>query len=611
MRGVRKIALLVSLIALPLTVVPAFADTPTGPVFVDGEAQPVFDPADVVRQDLWVRAPVDSDGDGRPDEVHVQVVRPRITERGLKVPAVYQISPYYAGGNDVVDHDVDVELYQPPGPRSGRVLHATTDERIAAAVGPRPARAARISSRYQDYFVARGFAMVYAESLGSGQSTGCATSGGRNETIGARSVVDWLNGRATAHDAAGSPVTAGWATGKVGMMGVSYNGTLPNAVASTGVRGLEAIVPIAAISSWYDYYREGGAVVAPGEFQGEDTDVLADYVNTRADNQVCRAVIDKLAREQDRTTGDYNAFWDERNYVKDAGKVHAAVLAVHGLNDWNVKSMQVAQWYAALRANHVPHKIWLHQYAHTDPIALRPVEWLHTLNRWFSRYLYGVANGIEDAPKATIQREDKTWTDEADWPAPGAADTTLWPWPGGPAKGTLDPGAGVPGRATVEQLADDAGTTVEELVDLPSSGNRLSYATKPARVPLRLSGTPRAELGIAFDRPAANVTVVLADRAPDGTSRIVTRGWIDPQNRDDLAVSKPIHPDTQYRLAVDMQPKDYVLAVGHALEFVVLSSDHDYTLRPRPGTGLSVDLTTTSLVLPAVGGQDAVVNSVG
>ena len=69
------------------------------------------------------------------------------------------------------------------------------------------------------------------------------------------------------------------------MIGTSYNGTLPNAVASTGVEGLEAIVPISAISSWYDYYRSDGMVRAPGGFQGEDTDVLAEYVYTREDRR--------------------------------------------------------------------------------------------------------------------------------------------------------------------------------------------------------------------------------------------------------------------------------------------------------------------------------------
>jgi X-Pro dipeptidyl-peptidase len=51
-------------------------------------------------------------------------------------------------------------------------------------------------------------------------------------------VVDWLNGRTVARNRSGQRVRAGWSTGKVGMIGTSYNGTLPNAVATTGVEGM-------------------------------------------------------------------------------------------------------------------------------------------------------------------------------------------------------------------------------------------------------------------------------------------------------------------------------------------------------------------------------------
>ncbi len=499
----------------------------------------------------------------------------------MKVPVVYEASPYFAGGNDVANHGVDTELYV-PGP------HAASPIRWG----------------YQDYFTARGFAVVYGESLGTGLSTGCPTTGDVNETIGARSVVDWLNGRASAHNAAGAPVAANWSTGKTGMMGVSYNGTLPNAVASTGVEGLETIVPIAAISSWYEYYRNDGAVVAAGGFQGEDADVLASYVYTRADRQICRPVIDGLTAAQDRVTGDYSPFWDVRNYRNDVGKVRASVLAVHGLNDWNVKTDQVAAWYEALKAHGVEHKIWLHQSGHTDPISLRRDVWLTTLNKWMSHYLYGVDNGIEHEPKATIQREDKSWTDEADWPAPGTADVKLHPWPGGGAKGTLARQP-VPGRPNVESLADDASKTIEQLADAPSSGNRLRYTTSAAAGPVRLSGTARADLRLSFDRPAANVTAVLLDRAPDGSSHVISRGWTDPQNRVSPSVTTPIRPGIPLRIEVSLMPKDYVLAAGHRLEFLLASSDHDYTLRPRPGAGLSLDLTGTTVTLPIVGGKEA------
>ncbi|GAA0647748.1 Xaa-Pro dipeptidyl-peptidase [Kutzneria viridogrisea] len=572
------VAVLAAFVALPLAAPLAAAAAPPGPVFADGQAQPVFDPNDVVRQDVFVRVPVDSDADGKPDEIHVQLTRPRATEQGLKVPSVYQISPYFAGGNEVANHNVDVELHV-PGPNAGP-----------------------ISSRYDAYFLARGFAMVYAESLGSGQSTGCPTTGGRNETAGGKAVVDWLNGRATARDAAGRPVTASWSTGKVGMIGTSYNGTLPNAVASTGVQGLEAIVPIAAISSWYDYYRDSGAVVAAGGYQGEDADVLARYVYTRADREICKPVMAKLEREQDRITGDYNEFWDERNYLNEVGSVHAAVLEAHGLNDWNVKLKQAAQWYAALREHGVPHKLWLHQSAHTDPISLRKDEWLKALNRWFTRYVYGQRNNVEAEPRLTIQREDLSWTDEAEWPNPAAADAVLRPSAGGRTQGGL--AAQRSGHA-VEQLTDDATKTAEQLTDAASSVNRLSYATAATSKPLRVSGTPGLRVKVAFDKPAANLTALLVDRGPDGKNKIITRGWTDPQNRDSLWDSQPVRPGESYSLQIRLQPKDYVLPAGHRFGLVLLSSDHDFTLRPKPGTGLSVDLAGTALTLPLVGGAAA------
>lgn len=359
MRRARSLPLTVAavLAALPLAAVPAAAAPPTGPVFTDGQAQPVFDPKDVLRENVWVRAPIDSDRDGKDDEVHGLVVRPKATANGLKVPVVYLPSPYYAPGNDVPNHDVDVELHVPKRRgQDGRVTSSGTDERVRVAVGG--PNAAIPQSRYEEYFTARGFAVVYGESIGTGESTGCPTTGDRNETLGAKSIVDWLNGRATARDGAGAPAKADWTTGRTGMMGVSYNGTLPNAVASTGVKGLEAIVPIAAISSWYDYYRADGAVVAPGGYQGEDADVLAEYVYTRQDREICKPVMAELAAEQDRVTGDYTEFWHERNYLNDVGKVRAATLVVHGLNDWNVKTKHAAQWYEQLREQGTPHKIW-------------------------------------------------------------------------------------------------------------------------------------------------------------------------------------------------------------------------------------------------------------
>ncbi|RCW44010.1 X-Pro dipeptidyl-peptidase [Halopolyspora algeriensis] len=597
-----RTALLVSILVLPLTGLSAGAapqDAPPRPVFDNGEAQPVFDPAQAIRENLFVTAPVDSDHDGRDDRVHVQVVRPKATEQGLRVPVVYRASPYFAGGNEVSNHNVDRELYVPQRPGHSRTHGTEGPGRRGTGLRPTVAEAgaAEITWAYEQYLLARGYAVVYAESLGSGQSTGCPTTGGRNETIGAKSVVDWLNSRAPARGPEGNPVSADWATGEVGMMGVSYNGTLPNAVATTGVEGLETIVPIGAISNWYDYYRADGAVVAPGGYQGEDADVLAKFVHTN--DRACQDEIDRLTADQDRLTGDGSAFWDERNYLDEVESVRASVLVVHGLDDWNVKTKQAAQWYEALRKSGVDHKIWWHRSGHRDPITVRRDAWLQTLNRWFTHYLYGVDNGVEQEPRATIQREDGSWTREAEWPAPRARQLALQPKPGGDRRGGLAMPRGRNGKA-VEMLRDDVGERAEDLAAAPSSPHRLAYFTEPTPQPVRVSGTVHADLALTFDRRAANVTAMLVDLAPDGTTTPITRGWTDPQNRHSTDRTSPIRPGKEYRIEVAMMPDDYVLRADHRLGLVVLSSDHDFTLRPDPGTGLWLDLSSSRLRVPVV-----------
>ena len=101
------------------------------------------------------------------------------------------------------------------------------------------------------------------------------------------------------------------------MMGTSYNGSLPIAAAATGVQGLEAIVPISPVSDYYEYYRANGMVRGPGGWQGEDSDVLVDVVYTRQDEtyprMICRPLIEQIGRDEDRVSGNRNAFWDERN----------------------------------------------------------------------------------------------------------------------------------------------------------------------------------------------------------------------------------------------------------------------------------------------------------
>ncbi|MCH1572112.1 MAG: hypothetical protein L7S64_12275, partial [Longimicrobiales bacterium] len=325
--------------SLALVAVPVAAQAPSvaaRPVFEDGQAQIVdafADPEAWIRHDLWVQTEFDSDGDGRPDRVHVDVTRQAQTDsEGLLVPVVYESSPYYSGVGTTaseyfwnVEHEIGAE---PP---------VRGDMPPIAQQSRRPT----ISNSHVGTWVPRGFAVVHSQSPGTGLSQGCPTVGGLNESLAPKAVIDWLNGRAKAYTepVGGEEIEAYWATGKVGMTGTSYNGTLPLAAATTGVDGLEAIIPVAPNTSYYHYYRSNGLVRAPGGFLGEDVDVLYDFINSGDPerrawcNQNVRDT--EMAEGRDRVTGDYNDFWYGRDYLNVIDGVQAATLMAHAFNDWN------------------------------------------------------------------------------------------------------------------------------------------------------------------------------------------------------------------------------------------------------------------------------------
>ncbi|MGW0478402.1 Xaa-Pro dipeptidyl-peptidase [Nonomuraea sp. NPDC003214] len=614
---------LAAVLVLGLTSGPVAADTPA--ISVEGNAtQPVFSRADAVKQTVFVEVEgTDSDHDGRPDRVAVDILRPKETDQGLKVPVIMEASPYFSGVNDVPNHPVDVD-------EDGNPLPTLRSHADKLASEP-------FAGYYDNYFLPRGYAIALVENVGSGRATGCPTTGDRNETAGPKAAIDWLNGRAKGFDANGAPVEATWSTGKVGMIGVSYNGTLPNAVAATGVEGLETIVPIAAISSWYDYYRANGGVLAPGGFQGEDADVLAKFVLTRQDGQaVCGPVIDGLAAAQDRVSGDYSPFWDARNYLNDVDKVRASVFLVHGLNDWNVKTKQAAQWWQALAERNVPRKIWLHQGTHMNPFSLRTAEWLRQLHGWFDHWLYGLDSGVMREPQADVEIAAGQWGRHASWPLPGAHPVRLWMGSGG--KLGLLPRPWSPR----ESYTDQKTRTAEDLAGTAPAAdpNRLAYLTAPLPADVRISGTPTISVRASMrDGATPYLTALLVDYGTDtrpdgrlvptgetlcygqgvpgdtgctalrtlGTAvtpyKIVTRGWLDVRNRHREDRSEPVRPGREYGFTWDLQPQDHLFKKGHRIGVVIISTDHDYTLRYPAGTRVTVSPGRSSVKLPVVFGR--------
>ena len=579
--------------------------TAVGPVFEDGQAQvvPAFaEPRSWVRHDLWVETEFDSDGDGRLDRVHVAVTRPRQTEsEGLRVPVVYETSPYYSGVGTTDSQyfwNVRHELGAQPPERG--------DMPDIQQQSLRPV----ISNSHVGTWVPRGFAVVHSQSPGTGLSQGCPTVGGMNESLAPKAVVDWLNGRArgfTTPDG-NEEVEAFWSTGRVGMTGASFNGTLPLAAATTGVDGLEAIIPIAPNTSYYHYYRSHGLVRSPGGYLGEDVDVLYDFINSGDPER--RAYCDatyrdgEMAAGQDRITGDYNDFWAGRDYLNAIDGVQAATLMAHAFNDWNVMPEHSYRITEALKDRGVPVQIYYHQGGHGGPPPLE------LMNRWFTRYLYDVENGVEDDPKAWIVREDaegNTPTPYPDYPHPEAEPVALYPQAGGNGIGLLS--LTNQGRQGSESLTDDVSLDGGTLASASSSPSRLLYATPELTEDVHLSGAATVTLRLAANAPAANLSVWLVslpwEEGAPITDNIITRGWADPQNSESLTESVPLVPGEFRELTFELQPDDQIIRAGARIGLMIFSSDPEFTLWPEPGTRLTIDLDATSITLPVVGGRDS------
>jgi X-Pro dipeptidyl-peptidase len=562
------------------------------------ESQPIYDFSQAVHESVWVDTTMDTDGDGKPDTIAVDIVRPREAEAaGIKVPVIMDASPYFTccgRGNES-----QLKTYDSAGLIQQMPLF------------------------YDNYFVPLGYASVGVDVLGTGRSTGCGDMGGTNEIASVTAVIDWLNGRNTARALDGSRVRATWTTGAVGMIGKSYDGTLANGVAATGIAGLKTIVPISAIDSWYDYTRSNGVV-----YSEDYITFLTGYVG-RTDG-VCDAYRDQLAASDGDETGDYTPFWAERDYLKDVRKVKASVFISHGTNDLNVETKHFASWWQALSNRDVPRKLWVSQEGHVDPFDFNRTAWVAELHKWFDYWLLGLHNGVMSEPAVTVERAPDSFVDESRWPA--ATHSTEIPI-------SVD-GLGGRGHDRVA-VTDNLGLTEDQIVATPADqvAGRLLFNSAPLVRDVRISGTPTVTLRVRADkadtpisarlieygtslRPvgegvlnaatsscwgasspvdSACFTDVVKNFAASNTA-VLSRGWVDTAHASSRANPTPLQPGEWRTITIPLRAQDVLIATGHTLAVAITLSDTEWTTPRSTGATVLVDLGRSMLNLPAVGG---------
>lgn len=635
----------------------------TQPLLFNGKTLPVFDPHKLIREVVYVESPQDTDHDGKRDLLKAEILRPQETEQGLKVPVLYTASPYNQGTNDEtgekLTHNVNVPLkHKEPNNLQYKDIEYNETKTVPEPreINGQTKRAeedfARESSyTLNNYFLARGFAVVYMAGIGTKDSNGLRTTGDPDETISTVSVIKWLTGQLPAftNRTDNIEIKAWWSNKKVAMTGRSYLGTLATAAATTGVPGLKTVISEAAISSWYDYYRDGGLVIAPDGFPGEDADVLAEETFSRRlqpgdfhnVKQIWNQQIKDIQIGEDRNTGNYNRFWDARNYHKNFKNIKADVFMVHGLNDWNVKPRNVERLWNGIKDNGVTEKIILHQGQHIYINAFRSIDYNDIINLWLTHELLGVDNQAKEIiPNVIIQDNTKveTWNSYKDW-SNSNNDQIKYNLSNDKLSTQNSENQSLSFNDKLNQRDFDFYTkhndTWENNLlsnDPKIANNQLIFKTEELKRDLIIDGKAEVNLKVSSSQNLGLLSFQLIDYGSqkrltisptllaknalaatydwreddlreftydkETSFKMITKGHLNLQNRTAPYKNDKLDPNVFYDINVELQPTFYKVLQGHQLGLIIYATDFGMTVRGNQDIDYTIKTADSSLIVP-------------
>lgn len=378
-----------------------------------------------------------------------------------------------------------------------------------------------------------------------------------------------------------------------------------------GVPGLEAIVPVDGISNAYDYFQRYNGVFPDVDHPVVALPDYADTYTTKTRKAACKANVRKLTKGVDDVTLAYNDFWKERNTLAMADKIKAATLIAHGQSDNNVKTKNSVQLYEKLYRLKKPVQFWFHSRDHDDPAWQK--EWQKQILLWYTRYLYGVNNGVEK--QSTYVRETPAGSliaGDLTPPKEGDTSNTLIGHCGGSVHSPRDC---IPtGELLVKEEAwpkidvisyylrrkgakslltpDTAEGTGATPVSFDATGNSGTFETLPLVNATRFAGTINVVMTARFLAGTPNLKAILL---VDGKK--VTWGWANPRFYKGLEKEATIAPNTDYKISLEMMPRDFTVLPGSKIS-IRIEGYPDKIIGGAKRTTL--DLLQTTLEMPVV-----------
>lgn len=442
-----------------------------------------------------------------------------------------------------------------------------------------------------DRVVSAGYAHVIGDLRGTGDSggehIGNYNAGGVSLGQDAYDVIEWV---------AAQP----WCDGNVGMIGISYFGSMQVLAAAERPPHLKAIFVSGGHFDFYETTYHGGVMWfmprAAREGRGGDsgwafTDrVKSRMLETYPPDEIRRRVAERLEDPDvaawpnlvhvlnypvnheawfDIVMNELDGEWyEERNPVNLAESIDIPVwLQIDNGRGWTIDG--TVELFNRLQG---PKKLDIGPY---PPMQSRPfVEEHDTMLRWYDHWLKGIDTGVMDEPPVTVFVEgSRERVTGEQWPPKDVEYRSLYLRP----RRVLSP---EPERMSAQHAAPDGFyqaplSVTDEVVILDWSTAAFDEATE-------MIGTGAAHLFVAIDQPDTNLILRLWDVAPTGKRQIVTTGYLKASHREldkRTTEGNPHHPHTR---AVPVEP-------GAIEEYVVRL--YPFATTFLPGHRLRVELS--------------------
>ncbi len=453
------------------------------------------------------------------------------------------------------------------------------------------------------------FAVCRLDVRGTGSSHGRATDEYPPvERHDLADVIAWLT-------------TQPWSNGRAGVYGYSYSGFNALQIACERTPGLDAICAVYATDDRYtdDVHYMGGSLRAID---------LVDYCHYMTASNALPPV---PALFGDRWLDEWKARIDEHEpwLLRWLEEQHDGSYWRHGslrpgYDRIECPTMIVAGWadgyrnntfrtFAALQCDKA---LLIGPWSHASPATSLPgphIDLVPEMIRWFDRWLRDTDNGVDTQPPIRVFMRHSTrpqpdlammegeWRSDATWP-PADARTQILRW-------TLD------GEPDVDVLAvrADVGTAAwitcagglpwgQSLDQREDDTWSLTYDCAIDEGPLPILGHPVLTVRVAADQPVASLSVKLCDVFPDGTSSLITRGFLNLTHRHSSTSPTLLQPGVFEEVVVELEATAWVIANGHELRLSINGVDWPNTWVPPKAFQLSVERDSLHLQLPLADG---------